>query len=40
MQGWAFYGHDESESSSNAGNFIELLRFLRDHNEKIKGCDS
>jgi Domain of unknown function (DUF4371) len=36
-QGLAFHGHDEFENSSNVGNFIELLRFLRDHNEEIKG---
>ena len=34
-QGLAFRGHDESESSSNKGNFLELLRFLGDHNEHI-----
>uniref|UniRef100_A0A2N9I761 TTF-type domain-containing protein n=1 Tax=Fagus sylvatica TaxID=28930 RepID=A0A2N9I761_FAGSY len=32
----AFRGHDESEDSSNQGNFLELLRFLADHNEDIK----
>jgi Domain of unknown function (DUF4371) len=36
-QDLAFHGHDEFENSSNVGNFIELLRFLKDHNEKIKG---
>uniref|UniRef100_A0A7N0RHX7 DUF4371 domain-containing protein n=1 Tax=Kalanchoe fedtschenkoi TaxID=63787 RepID=A0A7N0RHX7_KALFE len=30
-----FCGHDESESSSNKGNFIEVLKFLADHNESI-----
>jgi Domain of unknown function (DUF4371) len=35
-RGWAFRGHDESENSSNAGNFIEIMRFLRDRNEEIK----
>ena len=35
-QGIAFRGHDESENSSNQGNFIELLRFLADHNQDIK----
>uniref|UniRef100_A0A2N9GDV8 DUF4371 domain-containing protein n=1 Tax=Fagus sylvatica TaxID=28930 RepID=A0A2N9GDV8_FAGSY len=34
--GLAFRGHDESEDSSNQGNFLELLRFLADHNEDIK----
>uniref|UniRef100_A0A2N9F3J0 TTF-type domain-containing protein n=1 Tax=Fagus sylvatica TaxID=28930 RepID=A0A2N9F3J0_FAGSY len=32
----AFRGHDESEDSSNQGNFLELLRFLADHNEDVK----
>ncbi|KDO40093.1 hypothetical protein CISIN_1g035734mg [Citrus sinensis] len=31
----AFHGHDESKDSSNRGNFLELLRFLTDHNEDI-----
>ena len=35
-QGLAFRGHNESENSSNQGNFLELLRFLADHNEDIK----
>ena len=35
-QGLAFRGHDESEESSNRGNFLELLKFLADHNEDIK----
>ena len=34
-QGLAFRGHDESESSSNKGNFLEILRFLGDHNQFI-----
>lgn len=34
-QGLAFHGHDESESFSNKGNFLENLRFLGDHNEFI-----
>uniref|UniRef100_A0A2N9GGU6 DUF4371 domain-containing protein n=1 Tax=Fagus sylvatica TaxID=28930 RepID=A0A2N9GGU6_FAGSY len=38
-QGLAFRGHDESEDSSNQGNFLELLRFLADHNEDIKAKD-
>ena len=32
----AFCGYDESENSSNKGNFFELLKFLADHNEDIK----
>ena len=35
-QGLAFRGHDESEESSNRGNFLELLKFLANHNEDIK----
>lgn len=35
-QGLAFRGHDESETSCNRGNFLELLKFLADHNETIK----
>ncbi|XP_042404544.1 zinc finger MYM-type protein 1-like [Zingiber officinale] len=34
-QGVAFHGHDESTNSLNHGNFLELLRFLADHNEDI-----
>ena len=35
-QGIAFRGHDEYENSSNQGNFLELLRFLANHNQDIK----
>ena len=35
-QGVAFCGHDESEDSSDQGNFLEHLRFLVDHNKDIK----
>ena len=34
-RGLAFCGHDESQGSSDKGNFIELLQFLGDHNESI-----
>ncbi|XP_048447304.1 uncharacterized protein LOC125480466 [Pyrus x bretschneideri] len=34
--GLAFRGNDESEHSSNHGNFLELLQFLADHNEDVK----
>ena len=34
-QGLAFRGHDESEDSSNDGNFCQLLQFLADHNQDI-----
>lgn len=35
-QGLAFCGHDESEESRNRGSFLELLKFLADHNEDIR----
>ena len=35
-QGLAFQGDDESENSSNQGNFLALLHFLSDHNDDIK----
>ncbi|XP_059629026.1 uncharacterized protein LOC132271602 [Cornus florida] len=34
-QGLAFRGDDETEDSSNQGNFLETLRFLVNHNEDI-----
>ncbi|KRG99314.1 hypothetical protein GLYMA_18G136400v4, partial [Glycine max] len=34
-QGLAFRGHDESTNSANQGNFLELLKFLVEHNESI-----
>ncbi|KAK8935078.1 hypothetical protein KSP39_PZI013663 [Platanthera zijinensis] len=36
QQGLALRGNDESDSSTNRGNFLELLRFLGDHNEEVK----
>ena len=35
-QGLAFHGHDESEESSNRGNFLELLEFLAENSEEVK----
>ncbi|KAL5583619.1 hypothetical protein UlMin_016061 [Ulmus minor] len=35
-QGLAFRGHDESEDSTNPGNFLELLNFLADYNEEVR----
>ncbi|CAL8995848.1 unnamed protein product [Prunus brigantina] len=32
----SFRGHDESAQSSNRGNYLELLQFLVDHDEKVK----
>ena len=34
-QGIAFRGDDETENSSNQGNFLELLKFLAKHNDEI-----
>ena len=34
-RGLAFCGHDESQGSSDKGNFLELLQFLGDYNESI-----
>ncbi|CAH9098495.1 unnamed protein product [Cuscuta epithymum] len=34
-QGLPLCGHDESHKSINHGNFIELLKFLANHNEQI-----
>ncbi|CAL2246883.1 unnamed protein product [Prunus armeniaca] len=31
-----FRGHDESETSSNKDNYLELLQFLADHDEKVR----
>ncbi|CAL9000616.1 unnamed protein product [Prunus brigantina] len=36
QQGLAFRGHNESEDSSNQGNFLELLQFLVDHNDEVR----
>ena len=34
-QGLAFRGNDESSDSVNQGNFLQLLKFLSEHNETI-----
>ena len=34
-RGLAFCGYDESQGSSDKGNFLEFLQFLEDHNESI-----
>jgi hypothetical protein len=34
-QGLAFRGHDESEESTNRGNFLELLKWLAEGNEEV-----
>ncbi|XP_072078121.1 uncharacterized protein [Arachis hypogaea] len=36
FQGCAYRGHDESQSSSNRGNFLEMLKFLGSYNERVK----
>ena len=33
--GLAFHGQDESQGSTDKGNFLGLLQFLGDHNESI-----
>ncbi|KAI5338336.1 hypothetical protein L3X38_017607 [Prunus dulcis] len=35
-QGLSFRGNDESATSSNMGNYLELLQFLADNDEKVK----
>ncbi|KAM2328308.1 hypothetical protein ACFXTH_014786 [Malus domestica] len=35
-QGLPFRGHDKSDTSNNKGNYLELVQFLVDHDEKIK----
>ncbi|KAL6565682.1 hypothetical protein OROHE_004737 [Orobanche hederae] len=35
-QGLAFRGHDESDKSRNQGNFLELLKFLANHDENVR----
>ncbi|CAN6716732.1 unnamed protein product [Malus baccata var. baccata] len=35
-QGLPFRGHDESVTSSNRGNYLELLQFLADNNDKVR----
>lgn len=34
-RGLAFRGHNESQGSSDKGNFLEFVQFLGDHNESI-----
>ncbi|KAL6526462.1 hypothetical protein OROGR_015552 [Orobanche gracilis] len=38
MQGFGLRGHDESPSSLNRGNLIELLKFLASKNRDINDC--
>ncbi|XP_034212953.1 uncharacterized protein LOC117625521 [Prunus dulcis] len=35
-QGLAFHGHDESATSSNMENYLELLQFLTDSDDKVR----
>ncbi|KAL1332584.1 hypothetical protein AAHE18_11G038000 [Arachis hypogaea] len=35
-KGYAYRGHDESQSSSNRGNFLKMLKFLGSYNERVK----
>ncbi|KAJ8759156.1 hypothetical protein K2173_004163 [Erythroxylum novogranatense] len=36
IQGLPFRGNDESENSTNQGNFLELLKFIASNNEEIR----
>ncbi|CAL8152640.1 unnamed protein product [Prunus armeniaca] len=35
-QGLVFRGHDESATSGNRGNYLELLQFLTDNDDKVR----
>jgi hypothetical protein len=35
-QGMAFRGHDESSSSLNKGNFLEMIDWYKEHNELVR----
>jgi hypothetical protein len=35
-QGMAFHGHDESSSSLNKGNFLEMIDWYKEHNELVR----
>ncbi|KAL0541598.1 hypothetical protein IC582_021651 [Cucumis melo] len=35
-EGLTFRGHDETNDSKNQGNFLELLRWLCNHNKDIE----
>jgi hypothetical protein len=37
-QGLAFCGHDESQSSLNRGNFLEMLEWFKNRNSKVKAA--
>ena len=36
LQGLPACGHDESETSLNRANFIELLKYTAKHDEKVR----
>ncbi|XP_050141174.1 uncharacterized protein LOC126617178 [Malus sylvestris] len=36
QQGLPFRGHDESFKSSNRGNYLEIMQFLADYNDKVR----
>lgn len=38
MQGHAFRGHDESSSSLNKGNFLEMLEWYKTRKEEVKAA--
>jgi hypothetical protein len=35
LQALAFHGHDESSTSSNKGNFLELLQWYKDKDKNV-----
>ena len=35
-QGLSFHGHDESTTSLNKGNFLEMIDWLKDSNEEVR----
>ncbi|KAI0488666.1 hypothetical protein KFK09_028505 [Dendrobium nobile] len=38
-QGLAFRAHDDSDTSRNQGNFLQLLHFLAEHNNEINNVE-
>jgi hypothetical protein len=38
LQVLAFRGHDESSTSSNKGNFLELLQWYKDKDKNVANC--
>ena len=36
LQGLSYHGHDEKPSSSNKGNFLEIVDWYKDKNEEVR----